>query len=301
MAALPQLLLPLQSLLCSRLPSALQPTFFASVETMVQQLLRLQAAWPLTLITGSNGTTTASNNNLIAGNYTVTVTDDHGCTATTSVTITEPTLLMATISASTNVSCFGGNNGSATVTAAGGVAPYTYNWSNGTTTAVNSHLIAGTYTVTVTDDHGCTATTSVTITELTATISASTNVSCFSGNDGSATVTAAGGVAPYTYNWSNGTTTATNNNLIAGTYTVTVTDDHGCTATTLLCSRLPSALQQTTFSYRCFRWRGNDGSATVYCCTAVRGFCNLLSLQLVNVLCFARRTRLHILPATNNN
>jgi gliding motility-associated-like protein len=215
----------------------------------------------------SNGTATASNNNLIAGTYTVTVTDDHGCTATTSVTITEPTLLTATISASTNVSCFGGNNGSATVTAAGGVAPYTYNWSNGATTASNNNLIAGTYSVTVTDDHGCTATTSVTITEptlLTATISASANVLCFSGNDGSATVTAAGGVAPYTYNWSNGTTTATNNNLIAGTYTVTITDDHGCTATTSVTITEPTLLTaniSASANVLCFG--GNDGSATV--------------------------------------
>jgi large repetitive protein len=215
----------------------------------------------------SNGTTTATNNNLIAGTYTVTVTDDHSCTATTTVTITEPTLLTATISASTNVSCFGGNNGSATVTAAGGVAPYTYNWSNGTTTATNNNLIAGTYTVTVTDDHGCTATTSVTITEptlLTATISASTNVSCFGGNDGSATVTAAGGMAPYTYNWSNGTTTASNNNLIAGTYTVTVTDDHSCTATTTVTITEPTLLTATisaSTNVSCFG--GNNGSATV--------------------------------------
>jgi hypothetical protein len=100
------------------------------------------------------------------------------------------------------VLCFGGNDGSATVTAAGGVAPYTYNWSNGTTTASNNNLIAGTYTVTVTDDHGCTATTSVTITEPTLLITgivSSVNVLCFGGNDGSALAGANGGVLPYTY------------------------------------------------------------------------------------------------------
>ncbi|MBL0054307.1 MAG: SprB repeat-containing protein [Bacteroidetes bacterium] len=135
--------------------------------------------------------------------------------------------------AGTNVNCFGGNNGSATVTATGGTAPYTYLWSNGKTTAANNNIAAGTYTATVTDAKGCTATCAYTVTQPTQLVAtcAGTNVNCFGGNNGSATVTATGGTAPYTYLWSNGKTTAANNNIAAGTYTATVTDAKGCTAT----------------------------------------------------------------------
>jgi hypothetical protein len=90
------------------------------------------------------------------------VTDANGCTATTSVTITQPTAITLTVT-STDVTTYGGNNGSATVTATGGTPGYTYLWSNGATTSTAGSLIAGTYTVTVTDANGCTKTASVTI------------------------------------------------------------------------------------------------------------------------------------------
>ena len=110
---------------------------------------------------GSSATATG----LTAGTYTVTVTDANSCTDTESVTITEPTAVLATIGTPTHVSCFGGNNGAATASATGGTGTITYAWPGGGTSAANSGLTAGTYTVTATDANSCTDTDSVTITE----------------------------------------------------------------------------------------------------------------------------------------
>src|SRR5690606_9507667 len=98
----------------------------------------------------------ASISNLSAGVYTLTVTDALNDTVTDTYTITEPAVLSGTIGSVTNVNCNGASDGSGTVTAAGGTAPYTYMWSNGMTTATANNLTAGNYSVTITDDNGCT-------------------------------------------------------------------------------------------------------------------------------------------------
>ncbi|MBK8846394.1 MAG: hypothetical protein IPO27_07545 [Bacteroidetes bacterium] len=174
--------------------------------------------------------TTATATGLSAGTYTVTVTDNNGCTSTCSYTVTEPTALTC-VGSGTNVSCNGGNNGTATSPPAGGTSPYTYLWSNGQTNATATGLIAGTYTATVTDANGCTTSCSYPVTEpaVLTCVGSGTNVSCNGGNNGTATSTPAGGTSPYTYLWSNGQTNATATGLIAGTYTATVTDANGCT------------------------------------------------------------------------
>ena len=213
-----------------------------------------------------SGGTGASASGLTAGGYTVTVTDANGCTATASATVTQPTAVTATITASTPVSCFGGNNGSATVSAAGGIGPYTYNWApSGGTGATAGGLTAGGYTVTVTDANGCTTTASVNITEPTA-LGGTTAVAaatCGQAN-GSATVTPTGGIAPYTYVWSSGGTAATETGLLPNTYTVTITDANNCTFTvtaTVPNAGGPTATISTSTNVSCFG--GNDGSATV--------------------------------------
>ena len=181
----------------------------------------------------SNGSNNQNNSGLASGIYFVTITDNNGCSTVDSVVITEPTVITSSISSVNNVSCFGGNNGNATVICSGGVAPYSFNWSNGTNNNLAVNLSAGYYVVTITDNNGCIDTTSVIITEpsiLTASASLVSDVSCFSGNDGAVEVIANGGVSPYIYSWSNGAQTATNNNMYAGLYTVTVTDNNGCTA-----------------------------------------------------------------------
>ena len=137
--------------------------------------------------------------------------------------------IAATTSAQTNVACFGNNTGSVTVTGSGAVAPYAYQWSNSRTTAANTGLAAGIYTVTVTDANSCSTTQSVTITQpssaLNPTLSNPVNAACFGASTGSISLTTGGtGTGPYTFLWSNGRTTQNNTGLPAGPYTVTVTD-----------------------------------------------------------------------------
>ena len=194
--------------------------------------------------------TTATSITLTVGTWTVTVTDANGCTSTSSATITQPTAVTASISAQTNVSCNGGSNGSATASAGGGTAPYTYLWNDpapAQTTATCTALTLGTWTVTVTDANGCTATTSATITQPTALTATTTGTaaSCNGGSNGTATVTPVGGTGPYTYGWVNLQTTQTATSLIAGTYGVTVTDANGCTTTSSYVVTQPAAIVLT--------------------------------------------------------
>ncbi len=187
-------------------------------------------AWPVSA--GSQTTATAIN--LTTGTYIVTVTDGFGCTKTQSYTITQPTAITVTPSQA-NVLCNGASTGTATATVTGGTTPpaYTYTWSNGQTSNPAINLAAGSYTVTVKDGNNCTKTQSYTITQPVAiTITPSqVNVACSGGSNGSATATVTGGIAPYTYTWSNGQTSNPAINLAAGTYTVTVRDANNCTKT----------------------------------------------------------------------
>ena len=187
---------------------------------------------------------------LTAGTYTFTVIDANGCTATCTSTINEPAALVASCS-SNPVSCNGGTDGSSTVSASGGTAPYS---GDGTTTG----LAAGTYTYTVTDANGCTASCSTTVTEPAALVASctSTDVSCNGGTDGSATVSASGGTAPYT---GEGTTTG----LSAGSYTYTVTDANGCTASCSSTVAEPSALVLNCTSTDVTCNNAADGTTTI--------------------------------------
>ena len=123
-------------------------------------------------------------------------------------------------------------NGSATAEASGGIAPYTYEWSNGETTQTINNLDAGTYQVTVTDDLGNQGFGSVTITNVGPVNpnASSTDETGVDANDGTAFSSAFGGSPPYDYDWSNGESTQTITGLAPGSYTVTVTDSEGCSA-----------------------------------------------------------------------
>lgn len=180
--------------------------------------------------------TTEDLSNVVAEDYSVTITDNNGCTATNSITVSEPTELITSLT-STNVSCFGGADGTIDLSVSGGTPVYTYSWSN-SSTVVNttqdlSNLPAENYSVTVTDAHGCTALNNVTITQPSSPVELSysqTNVLCHGNNTGAIDITVTGGTPDYTYSWSNSTTNEDASNLIAGSYSVVVSDLNGCTA-----------------------------------------------------------------------
>src|SRR5690606_18499248 len=189
-----------------------------------------------------------------------------GCTTTLDFDITQPIPLMVDSVSQTNVSCNAGNNGTATIVAMGGNAPYTYSWSpSGGTNATATGLMAGTYTVTVTDATYNTITESYTITEPAAMLAtmAKTDITCNFANNGTATVSLTGGTAPYTYFWSSGMTTATATNLNAGNYTVTVTDANGCKIAASVSITQPAALVVTPTSNNITCFGLNDGSASI--------------------------------------
>jgi subtilisin-like proprotein convertase family protein len=194
----------------------------------------------------SNGATTHSIDNLIAGTYTVTITSGAEM-LTQSIDITEPANELSVTISADNTSC-GQANGQATVMVTGGTMPYTYLWSNDSTDVVIANLQAGDYEVTVTDANGCTTTASATIAPssgITSDVS-STEVSCNGGNDGTATATGMNGVEPYTYLWSNMQTTSTITDLVAGTYDCTITDANNCTTTISITVGQPDILDVTT-------------------------------------------------------
>ncbi|MFH1321413.1 MAG: T9SS type A sorting domain-containing protein [Bacteroidota bacterium] len=194
--------------------------------------------------------TTATATGLLAGTYNVIVTDNLGCSAAGSATVNDAGSPTAAITDSSNIACYGGSDGSATVTVSGGTPPYTYLWdanAGNQTDSTATGLMAGSYTVTVTDVNGCTASNSVTLTvppAITITMTG-TDATCYGVNDATATATVSGGTGAYTYLWDDigSQTTATATGLGAGTFTVTVSDTNGCTETdNITISEPPTAL-----------------------------------------------------------
>lgn len=216
-----------------------------------------------------SGGTTNTATGLGAGNYTVTITDSHGCIRTASTTVTQPPQLTASPTAVTNVTCNGGNNGSATIIGSGGTGTLTYYWvTTGNTTQTVTGLYAGTYNITVTDAAGCTANTSVTInqpTPVTATVTSMTQPSCNGGSNGSVSVLGSGGTPGYTYYWpSLNTYGSTVNGLSAGIYNYVVTDNNGCTYSSALNVTQPSTLlflSATSANVSCYG--ACNGSTTI--------------------------------------
>jgi PKD repeat protein len=193
----------------------------------------------------SNGQTGAVASNLFAGTYIVTATDANGCSATDTVLVVDPAQLTAVISNTSTVSCAGQANGSATVNVTGGVAPYIYSWTNGQTTQTATGLAFGIHQVTVVDANGCSQTVFADITEppsLTASVIFILDVTCNGGSNGAGFIDVVGGTAPYTYLWSDGTTTEDLNGVGAGDYTVQITDASGCDTSLLLVITQPTAM-----------------------------------------------------------
>ena len=195
----------------------------------------------------ANNQITNPANNLSAGNYTVTVSDNFGCTLDSTFTLTEPTPFSYTTAAQ-NANC-GQADGWVTVLGfTGGTGIFTYDWGSGiTSNDTLFNLTPNTYTVTVADVNGCDTIFDITVgnnSPFTATITTSTNVSCFGANDGQATADGSDPAATYTYLWdaaANNQATQTAINLSAGTYSVTVTDvNSGCTDDTTITITQPT-------------------------------------------------------------
>jgi len=193
-------------------------------------ILRLGAT---TIATYNNVSGSQTFSGLGAGTYTLNVTDSDNCPGTVSITITQPSQITLITEILQHTFC-ALNNGSATVTASGGVPGYSYNWNTTPQqtmpTAVN--MPAGSYVVTVTDNHLCTATASVTINDsdgprYTAEI---THAVC-GNNAGSITLTLFDGTPPYTVVWEHGPTGTSITELFAGVYTFTLSDSDTCSRT----------------------------------------------------------------------
>ena len=218
----------------------------------------------------SNGMTGANISGLAAGNYVVTATAANGCSNSANVNVGNsctPCTVNLNSNVLSNVACFGGSTGSANAVLTGGTAPYFYIWSNGATAQTASGLSAGTYTVTVSDASGCTATTGTTITQPSALASpaSKTDVTCV-GNNGTITLNTSGGVSPYSYLWNNSATTASISGLAPGSYSATTTDANGCSIVTNVsiintCSCAMTATASTLSNVNC---NGNaNGVVTV--------------------------------------
>ena len=180
----------------------------------------------------NNNAETANLTNLSAGDYSCTVTDRNSCTVSQSFTITQPDLLSVQAEAS-NITCYGAENGSISVSVTGGTPAYNYSWNDGIATEDRTNLSSGDYSLTVTDANSCLASVSRSISQPSALgVSASpTNITCYGANNGAISTTVAGGTEPYLYTWQDGANTSDRTNISAGEYSLTVTDANSCVAT----------------------------------------------------------------------
>lgn len=193
--------------------------------------------------------TNASITGLTKGTYTLTITDAMACSTTVSAVINEPPLIVLKTS-SINVKCYNGHDGSVTVTASGGIPSYAYSWNTvpiqSTPQAVG--LGAGTYKVTVVDAKACSTSIEATVAEppqatYTTVVS---DVKCFNGNDGTASINIVGGMYTYIWNTNPVQTTATATALMKGTYIVVATDTSGCVLKDTLVVKEPTVIKLST-------------------------------------------------------
>jgi large repetitive protein len=221
---------------------------------------------PYTYTWSPSGGNASSATSLCPNTYTCTIKDNVGTTTTQTFTITQPASALSSSPSQGTILCNGGTT-SATVSASGGTAGYTYTWApSGGSAATATGLAAGNYTATITDTKSCTTTNTFTITQPSAvTATAASSAANCGGSNGTATVTPSGGTAGYTYSWSpSGGSSSTASGLAAGSYSVLVKDGNNCaTTTTVAVSSLggPSVTAVQTISVTCNG--GNNGGANL--------------------------------------
>ena len=183
---------------------------------------------------------------LVSGVYTVIVSDNSSCAAMDSIIVSSSSALVV-VTSSTNVSCFGLTDASASANVTFGTPPYTYLWSTTATSSSITGIASGAFTVTVTDSTGCQSINIINITQpgYMSGLIIGTDVSCNGFSDGSADLTISGGTPPYTYAWNTGDTIEDPMNLTPGLYGLTTTDSNGCTSIDSVFIGEPSAFTVT--------------------------------------------------------
>jgi len=218
----------------------------------------------------SDGQTSNPAINLCDGTYTLTFTNRLGCSATASEDISAPNPLSLSVS-HTDVSCYGGSDGSVSVNVSGGSSPYNYNWFTqtglvGNTSTVNN-LPIDKYYILVTDANNCNMLDSVIVLQPDSPLISSISkedTRCFGSSDGNVYLTPLGGTPPYTYLWSNGATSQNLTSIPAGLYQVEITDANGCTGTNQIQVSEPTEIINNGISTTdniC--WGGNTGSISI--------------------------------------
>ncbi len=261
----------------------------------------------------STGATTNQINNLGVGLYSVTTTDVFGCTSTNTGEIVEGSNMLVSVE-QTDLNCFG-DLGGINLTVTNGLEPYNYEWEIDSTLTTNvSNLPAGTYNVSVSDTVGCVRQLAITLTQpdslyvLDTTI---TSVICNGESNGSITINTAGGVEPYNYEWSNNVTNNSITNLMANTYTVTITDANLCSFSENYVVTEPSIPVVNNLTIRClgegvtavpsaaadsFIWGNTNCADTNFCFIESPG---LYSLQTFDINGCTYSNNFEVFPATN--
>lgn len=211
----------------------------------------------------ANYQSTATADSLAPGTYFVFIEDINGCEDFGITNVGTTGGPVGAVVNTQDVTCYNGNDGSATVSASQGTSPYTYSWPGGLSGPSQSGLTSGSYIVTITDDRMCDNIVTVVIEQPDSIAPKATGsaVSC-KGNDGAATVSATGGTGNYTFSWSNGLQGSTITGLAAGTYTVTVTDGNNCSNSAQVTVGTLPAVAVNNLNAQDAGCGNNNGSAT---------------------------------------
>lgn len=187
--------------------------------------------------TWSTGATSPILSSVTAGNYSLTVQDNNGCTKVFNYTLTQPASPVTLSLSNTNVKCFGDSSATITSSTSGGTQPYNYSWNTGQSSANLADLPAGNYVLNILDSKGCPQNANVTITQPAAALASTgvvTDINCYGDQTGSIALSPSGGTAPYQYQWTNGDSliltqaTPTITGLPANSYSALLTDNNGC-------------------------------------------------------------------------
>ncbi|MCB0707515.1 MAG: gliding motility-associated C-terminal domain-containing protein [Saprospiraceae bacterium] len=194
----------------------------------------------------NSGSTSALLSNLCAGNYSLTLTDANSCIAQMTYTINQPPEFIVTATLLNPVSCFNGADGSVMVSTNG--TPIDYDWDNGGMTAVLTDLTSGTYSVLVTNADGCQGSASIVVPQPASPVGVSVNIiqdiTCFDAADAIVEAVPSGPGSSFTYSWSgNSSTSSTSAGYGPGAYSVTISNEFGCSATTSFNLSQPDEIQ----------------------------------------------------------